>query len=346
MNMDVLERAGLPSVDVAIPSYQYKRYLRDAATSVLNQDVENLRLLIIDNGSTDGSQELAQEIAAGDDRVELFLNEENRGMFDSYNRALDWASADYLVVLDADDMLASGSLRLGTGFLEKHPSAALLYGVEGRLVDSHLDPGRCNVRWKDSEVISGSEFIRRTCRDSFCDIGAPALIMRTSAVKRAGHFNEELIRTNDFELYLRLALQGDVARVNEVLGIRRIHGAQLSKPYDEDRVLDFVEHEKAFEMFFDRDGSSLPDAERLRALARRRVGDYAFWYAVARLLHRESKGRAIFNFAAERRGMPTWLPPLGFLFRKRWIRSLVRKFRTRIYGPVPLAPTFEVPTYW
>ena len=163
--------------------------------SVLTQQVPNLRLLIIDNASTDCSREIAKKIAMADSRVTLFLNDHNRGLHDSYNRAVDWASADYLVLLDADDVLAAGALARGTAFLDKHPDVAFLYGVEGRLINGLLDPGRCDAAITHWNIVKGTDFIRRTCWDSFCDIGAPAVIRRTAAQKKAGHFRQSLIRT-------------------------------------------------------------------------------------------------------------------------------------------------------
>src|SRR6201999_3087896 len=91
----------LASVDVAMPSYQYAPFLRDCVMSVLTQPIPQLRVLIIDNASTDGSAEIARELAAADSRVTLMLNEHNRGLHDSCNRAVDWADADYFVLLDA-----------------------------------------------------------------------------------------------------------------------------------------------------------------------------------------------------------------------------------------------------
>ena len=67
----------MKSVDVVIPNYNYGRYLRACVDSVLSQDVEKLRVLIIDNASTDDSPEVARELAAMDPRVELRLRETN-----------------------------------------------------------------------------------------------------------------------------------------------------------------------------------------------------------------------------------------------------------------------------
>lgn len=332
------------SIDIAIPCYNYGRFLREAAASVLSQQVPNLRLLIIDNASTDGSQDIAREIAAADSRVSLILNEHNRGWHDSFNRAFDWASADYAVVLGADDVLAADALALGIGFLDKHPKVSFLYGVEGRLADGLVDPGRCDALTTRWHVATGDEFIRRTCRDSFCDVGAPAVILRTSALKRAGYFRPDL-RTCDFELYLRLAMEGDVASTNRVTGVRRIHGDEISAPYNERRVLDLRDHEIAFTSFFANEGSAYSDAEDLEAMARRKTGDYAYWYGMWQLLHRRPDAREAFDFAAARRPHPNWVPPLGFLVKKRWLRSAWRAARRKLHEPKPLDASFSVPKY-
>jgi len=334
----------MASIDVAIPCYQYGSFLRASVMSVLTQDVPNLRVLIIDNASTDGSREIAEEIAAADSRVTLVLNEVNRGFHDSYNRAVDWASADYFVLLDADDLLVADALARGIAFLDSHPDVAFLYGVEGRLVDGRLDPGRCDPPVSRWNVVEGIDFIRTTCWDSFCDIGAPAVIRRTSAQKSAGHFRQSLIRTCDFEMYLRLAMVGDVAATNHVLGIRRMHRAQASTPYSERPIRDFEEHEAAFASFFAHEGAALPNARVLHAMSRRKMGDYVYWYGMWQLLHGRPDAREAFDFAAERRPAQTWLPPLTFLLKKRWIRSLWRAGRRARREPAPLT-SFRVPTY-
>jgi glycosyltransferase involved in cell wall biosynthesis len=335
----------MTSIDVAIPSYQYGSFLRECAMSVLTQQVLNLRLLIIDNASTDGSPEIAKEIAAADSRVTLFVNDHNRGLHDSCNRAIDWATADYFVLLDADDVLAAGALALGTTFLDEHPDVALLYGVEGRLINGLLDPGRYDAATTRWNIVKGADFIRRTCWDSFCDIGTPAVIRRTAAQKKAGHFRQSLIRTCDFEMYLRLAMVGDVASTNRVLAIRRIHPAQLSTPYIERRILDFKEHEVAFASFFAHEGTALPEANDLEAMSRRKLGDYVYWYGMWQLIHGRPDAREAFDFAADRRLVPKWMPPPAFLFKKRWLRSVWRAGRRATHEPTTLSPSFYVPKY-
>lgn len=335
----------MPSIDIAVPCYQYGAYLEECAKSVLAQQVPNLRLLIIDNASTDDSPEIATRIASTDSRVTVCLNEQNRGVHDSRNRAIDWACADYFVILDADDVLAAGALARGIAFLDEHPDVSFLYGVEGRLTRGLIDPGRCDATSTRWNVVSGGDFIRRTCWDSFCDIGAPAVIVRTAAQKEAGPYRQSLVRTCDFEMYLRLAMLGDVASTNRVLGVRRIHDAQLSTPFNENPVRDFEEHEAAFASFFSHEGAALPNAEALHAMSRRKMGDYVYWYAQSKRIRGRAGAGAAQDFAAERRALPAWMPPLPFLLKKRWLRSLWRAGRRVRHRPAPLTSSFSIPTY-
>ena len=69
----------MSSVDIAIPCYQYGRYLRDCVASVLSQDIDDLRILIIDNASTDNSVAIARQLAEEDARVSLLARSQNSG---------------------------------------------------------------------------------------------------------------------------------------------------------------------------------------------------------------------------------------------------------------------------
>ena len=100
----------MPSIDVAVVCYQYGGYLRDCVTSITSQDVADLRVLIIDNGSTDDSLEVAKELARCDERITIVHHPKNLGQKHAYNEAIDWAASRYFVIVDADDVLAEGAL--------------------------------------------------------------------------------------------------------------------------------------------------------------------------------------------------------------------------------------------
>src|SRR5690348_4188165 len=154
----------MASVDVAIPSYQYGRFLRGCVASVLSQDIQKLRVLIIDNASTDNSLEVARELAAEDSRVEVVAHRTNLGLHASFNEAIDWASADYFKMLCADDLLAPGCLSRAISIMEQHPDVNLTYGRELEITSSDsaplVDQSRQEVRWR---VVPGRQFLERLC---------------------------------------------------------------------------------------------------------------------------------------------------------------------------------------
>ena len=97
-------------ISVIIPCYNAERYLAACAQSVLRQDVE-LELLLVDDGSTDGTAALLRRIAASDVRVRALYMPQNGGVSRARNRALEAARGEWVTFVDADDLLPDGALR-------------------------------------------------------------------------------------------------------------------------------------------------------------------------------------------------------------------------------------------
>ena len=92
----------MPTVSVIIPVFQAVRYLKDAVASIQNQTLRDLEIILVDDGSTDGSGELCDQIAEADSRVRV-IHQENRGLGPARNAGLDAAVGEYLYYCDADD---------------------------------------------------------------------------------------------------------------------------------------------------------------------------------------------------------------------------------------------------
>ena len=277
----------IPTVDIAVPCYNYARFLRDAVESILKQSFRDLRVLIIDNGSHDASGDVARRLAAEDERVDMRVFTRNIGPHGCYNAGLDWASADYIFLLDADDLLTPGSLERGVAIMEQNNNIAFSYSAElfmGLGDDAHSVPSIAPkpMEWR---ITPGAEFVRQRCCDPRNIVGAPTVLRRTSAQKRIGHYRASLPYTDDLEMWLRLATVGDVAEANTPQGIRRVHGAQASEAYREVPARDFVERIAAFESFFAHEGAAMADAGEMLALVRKTIGEEVFWYGRGR--HRE-----------------------------------------------------------
>jgi glycosyltransferase involved in cell wall biosynthesis len=188
VNKQDLEDTFLASVDIIIPNYQYGRYLRECVASVLSQDIDQLRILIIDNASTDDSVEIAHELAAKDSRIQVRVHPVNVGFHASVNEGLDWAESTYVMVLCADDLIPPNALQRALVVLEDNPAAAFAYGGYVSVRDSEtttLSDIERDAAW---HIRSGTEFITQCCTQM---IHAMAPLVRTSIQKKAGHYPAE-----------------------------------------------------------------------------------------------------------------------------------------------------------
>jgi glycosyltransferase involved in cell wall biosynthesis len=323
-------------VDVAVPCYQYGRFLRECVGSIMSQGVDDIRILIIDNASTDDSLEVARQLAAEDRRVEVVAHARNVGHTASYNEAIDWARAEYFVLLDADDLLAPGCLSRALACMQANRDIAFTYGIEAfRLPDGTLQVHPEHAVGAPWRVASGRELIAGLCSTSRNYVGAPTVVRRTAVQKRVGHYRATLPYTDDLEMWLRLAAAGAVGSISTVQGIRRIHGSQMSEAYRSNMVRDFTEREKAFASFFATDGREVPAAAALLKLASRRLGEHAYWSAVSHLLRGHPREAAqLIGFCLRRRPSAALLPPLGWLLHMdrpgHRVRQIAREAASRL----------------
>lgn len=118
----------MPKVSVIIPSYNLGRYLGETLQSVMDQSFKDWECLIVENGSTDGSVSLVKETAARDSRFIPVLLPENKGVAVARNRGLEMAGGEYILFLDADDLIEPGYMAAAVEVLDADPSLTLVYG--------------------------------------------------------------------------------------------------------------------------------------------------------------------------------------------------------------------------
>jgi len=307
----------MPSVDIVVPCYQHGRYLRDCVESVLSQDVE-LRVIIIYNASTDDSVSVAQDLARKDARVEIVAHPRNLGSHASFNEGIDLASADYLMVLCADDILSPGSLRRAMTIMEQHPEVAFAHGtdIHWRTLEPLPDISTADDSYW--HIQSGREFLVDRCRAPQLYLAFGMVLVRTSAQKAAGYYRPALPHTDDFEMLLRLACRGSVAFTPAVLGFKRIHGENRNQEALTARWLTIDRLHAALECFFEHEGKSLHDWPRLRSLAQRRLCERAYWCGVKALVRGRKDAFSFFKLAFQLDPRVALIPPLGYLARFDW----------------------------
>ena len=306
-------------IDIAIPCYNYAHFLPECIGSVLSQDID-VRVVIIDNASSDGSAEVARELAAQDRRIEVICHETNVGPNASFNEAIDLARAEYFLILCADDLLTPDTLRHGLAFLDANPKAAFALGANADMWQG----GELPRQQGGGMLMDGAAFIERSSLAMGNGIPAHALLARTTAQKAAGYYRASLPFCDDLELALRLALAGDVAELAMPIAVRRIHSSNLSASTWNDRLLVLREREKAFESFFANEGASMPNRPRLNRIVKQRLGEAAYWSALSHFARRRApEGTELLRFALSLNPKSRFFPPLGHLYRTEGVARRV-----------------------
>jgi len=305
----------LSTVSLFVPCYNYGRYLSDCVESVLGQEGVALRVLVIDDGSTDDSAAVAAALRARDPRVEVLRHARNQGVVNTYNKGLEWATGDYTMLLDADDILTPGALGRSCAFLEAHPEAGFVYGRPLVIREAGLPRlPRARLRWR---VWPGGEWIERRCRTGENCVSQPTVVARTDVLRRLGGYRTELPHSGDFEFWLRLAAHAAVGYIGgPYQAYYRDHADGLHRRLFGDPLTDLVQVKAAFDALFRHQGAHLRDRARLEPMANRTVARRALW-AVCRAL--DGRQPAADLAGLERFAVETW-PDASLLDEWRGVR--------------------------
>lgn len=315
--------AAMKSVDVVIPNYNYGRYLRHCVSSVLSQNIDKLRILIIDNASADDSQQIARDLAASDSRVELLLREKNRGPHQSFNDGIDWAQSDYFLILCSDDYLAPGALEHAVDLMESHPEVHLTYGASRFLRTEEVLENASLTERPRWTIKDGPTFLQDISRSGRNIISGPTVIVRTSVQKQVGHYNPKLTHTDDLEMWLRFTLWGSIAATDAVQAVARVHPFNQSATVGNLRQWS-IEFEAAYRSFFNGAGADLDNADDLLRLARHALSDRAYWSAISLLCRGERGWRDLLVHAVRLRPVAALLPPVSYLVHRSDASSLAK----------------------
>lgn len=208
-------------VSVVIPVYNSAATIIRAVESVLCQDESSMELIVVDDGSTDGSAEL---LTARYPQQAIVIRQENRGAAAARNRGIAAARGEFVAFLDADDEWVAGKLRLQTERMEANPEAALCFADM-----SHWEHGReVNSSYIQERGLGacGGRIFDRLLRE--CFIFTPTVVVRRSVFETVGTFDESLRICEDYDLWLRIAERFELVFVDAPLLKRHRTGANLT----------------------------------------------------------------------------------------------------------------------
>lgn len=270
----------MAKVDVVVPCYNYGRFLEACVDSVLKQSLSDVRILIIDDASTDDSAMVARRIAAADDRVSVSVHETNQGHIKTYNEGIDWAESEYFLLLSADDLLVEGALERAAAIMDANPDVVLTYGTGIPWVDSRPLPV---VEPQERLVWSKQDIVREMCAVGANIVDTPTAIGRRSVQQAVGGYRATLPHSGDMEMWLRFGVHGAVGKIEAAQAIYRRHSSNMSHSYLSKDWSDYPHRKAAFDSFFETYAALRPEFPSLKRQAYHAVAETVFWCAIGRI---------------------------------------------------------------
>ena len=228
-------------ISIVIPAYNAEKYLAETVQSVLSQTVTDWELVIVDDGSQDGTRSIAESCAGRDPRIRT-AHQPNGGVAVARNFGFSQTSphSEYVIFLDNDDLWEPEMLAVQTEALERNSGAVGAY-ASARYIDGAGRPVREGAleEWTRGER-------RRVCGDRLtacapgeltgfdcfavgpCVVTPGTLLIRRPVLEDVGGFDRAVTPAEDYDMNLRLTRRGGMVFIDRVLLDYRIHAANVS----------------------------------------------------------------------------------------------------------------------
>jgi len=211
-----------PFVSVIIPTYNRSHLTIRAVESVLSQTYKNLEIILVDDGSTDDTKERLHQYK---ERVR-YIYKENGGVCSARNVGIRNAAGSIIAFLDSDDMYEPQKIELSVRYLLKHPHVGLVHTAayfiddDDNILDWKMHHVNKKTGWKKEKLVF---------KNFICN---PTIVTLRKYIDKAGWFNEELIVTGDWDMWLRISEYCQVGSIDIPLSKYRITSMSCYKNLD------------------------------------------------------------------------------------------------------------------
>ena len=215
-------------VTVVVPNYNHARFLPERLDSVLKQTYEKLRVILMDDCSTDDSRRIMDRYAQQDTRIQLVYNEQNSGStFKQWNTGISLASGEYIWIAESDDAAEPTFLEKLVSCLDSNPDAGLAY-CQSSIIDEEGRPGGPAFISEDGLgtqdfCLPGNFLVKNYMPINNIIPNASAALMRRTVLAEVGAAPEDMRLAGDWMFWVRYMLRTNVCYVAEPLNLFRSH---------------------------------------------------------------------------------------------------------------------------
>jgi glycosyltransferase involved in cell wall biosynthesis len=213
-----------PTLSICIPTYNRAAYLREAIASVLAQEGVRFEVIVSDNASTDNTTEVVREFK--DASIRYHRSSQNLGPFPNGRKCYELATGKYITWLFDDDQMLPGSLAKKVEVLDLNPHVGMVHS-HCVVVDQHGEPlpSQWPMLYDRNRTSEGKAFFMELIASNNL-VAFPTVVVRKCCLDEVGFFSSRLGFSNDFEMWMRVALHYDVAYLAEPTIKYRIHPGQ------------------------------------------------------------------------------------------------------------------------
>lgn len=223
-----------PLVSICIPTWNSARYLRRTLDSIIAQTYANLEVIISDNASGDETVAIANEYGAKYG-FKVFVNAENNGAFNNWNRLIELAQGKYVAIYHSDDIYEPSIVEESVAFLEREPQAGLVSTLATVIDEAGKEhyPVKSPAGVMPSQLYGFAESFRAVLRNGGDRIFlvTPSVMVRRRLYLELGAFDTSgcFGSAGDYEMWLRIASSNQVAVIPRPLMRYRVHSTQGSE---------------------------------------------------------------------------------------------------------------------
>lgn len=210
-------------VSVVIPTYNRAALLAEALASVLGQTFRDFEVIVVDDGSTDGTAAVVE--GAGDPRVSLLRLSHTGSPARARNAGIARARGRYIAFLDSDDLWDATKLADQLAALAARPECRWCHTGQSCIDES----GAPHARWPDPWLASDERWLAEPLLRRRSGVSSSSVVAEAALLRDVGCFDESFVWGEDYDLWVRLALASPAACVPEARVRHRIHPSQLTR---------------------------------------------------------------------------------------------------------------------